>query len=75
MIDMNDSEQRIRELAFKIWEWEGRLAGQAERHWASAKAIIEKEDAVRREVEGEPPGDSAEKTFADEAVLTSTNAP
>jgi hypothetical protein len=55
-----DNDQRIRELAFQLWEQEGRPEGQADRHWAMAKSIIEGEDAVRRETEGEPPGDAPE---------------
>jgi hypothetical protein len=55
-----DKDQRIRETAFYLWECEGFPEGQAERHWEMAREMIEKEDAERREVEGEPPGDSAQ---------------
>ena len=57
---MNGNEQRIREIAFYLWEQEGYPDGQAERHWRMAKEMIEKEDADRREQEGEPPGDRVE---------------
>lgn len=35
---MND-EQRIRELAYQIWESEGKPAGQEDRHWAMASKL------------------------------------
>lgn len=57
---MNGKEQRIREIAFSLWEQEGYPDGQAERHWRMAEAMIEQEDAERRDQEGEPPGDKAE---------------
>ena len=57
---MNGDEQRIRERAFYLWEQEGRPDGGAERHWEMARAMIEREDAERRDAEGEPPGDVAE---------------
>lgn len=34
-----DREQRIRELAHKIWESEGCPQGQATRHWAMAERL------------------------------------
>ena len=36
-----DREQRIRELAYSIWEQEGRPHGQAERHWEMARKAVE----------------------------------
>jgi hypothetical protein len=60
MGDVDDKEQRIREVAFQLWEQDGRPDDQADRHWEMARLIIEKEDAERREIEGEPPGDSVE---------------
>jgi len=33
---MNLNENRIRELAYQIWESEGKPHGQAARHWHSA---------------------------------------
>lgn len=56
---MDENEERIREVAYSLWQQEGYPDGEAERHWRMAKAMIEKEDAERREQEGEPPGDKA----------------
>jgi Protein of unknown function (DUF2934) len=36
-------DQRITEMAHKIWEEEGRPEGQAEAHWARATAIVDAE--------------------------------
>jgi len=57
---MDDNEQRIREVAFRLWEQEGYPDGQSERHWHMAREMIEQEDADRRKIEGEPPGDKSE---------------
>lgn len=32
-------EQKIREIAYSLWEKEGRPEGMAERHWNDAKAL------------------------------------
>lgn len=38
---MNQQEQRIRELAYEIWQSEGRPTGQEERHWEMACKLVE----------------------------------
>jgi len=38
---MNDRDRRTREIAYFIWEEEGRPDGQADRHWLTAQSIIE----------------------------------
>lgn len=38
---MNQQEQRIRELAYEIWQSEGRPQGQEERHWEMACKLVE----------------------------------
>jgi hypothetical protein len=47
---MNDEarEQRIRELAHRMWEEEGRPDDQAHRHWEKARQVIEEEERERR---------------------------
>lgn len=40
---MNNDQQRIRELAYQIWESEGRPAGQDERHWQMACKLLQSE--------------------------------
>jgi hypothetical protein len=51
---MTDKERRTREIAYFIWEREGRPEGQADRHWQEASRVVEHEDAARENVEGEP---------------------
>ena len=36
-------EQRIRELAYQIWESEGKPVGQEDRHWAMASKLAHTE--------------------------------
>jgi len=40
---MNPTEQRIRELAYQIWETEGKPAGEETRHWEMARKLAESE--------------------------------
>ena len=54
-----DREQRIRELAYAIWEQERRPDGQSERHWETAEKAVEAmeraEVAVTMRADGETP--------------------
>ncbi|SDS08654.1 Protein of unknown function [Halopseudomonas sabulinigri] len=38
---MSDYEKRVRELAYQIWESEGKPEGQRERHWQMACELME----------------------------------
>jgi hypothetical protein len=42
------AEQRVRELAYQIWETEGRPEGQATRHWELACKLAEAEAGGER---------------------------
>jgi hypothetical protein len=41
MSNDNEREERIRQMAHRIWESEGRPQGQQERHWRMAQRLIE----------------------------------
>jgi hypothetical protein len=41
MQHVDHAEQRIRETAYRLWESDGRPAGQAERHWEMARKMAE----------------------------------
>jgi hypothetical protein len=47
-MDDETREQRIRELAHRIWEEEGRPHDQAEHHWEKARQVVEEEERERR---------------------------
>ena len=38
--DPDDREQRIREMAHRIWEDEGRPPGRDKRHWEMAESLV-----------------------------------
>ena len=57
---MNDRDNRIREIAYLIWESEGRPPDQADRHWKMAESWVAEEESERKEAEGEPPGETVE---------------
>ncbi|ARP64619.1 hypothetical protein A9K65_015525 [Mesorhizobium sp. WSM1497] len=42
----DDRDDRIRERAYQIWEREGRMQGDPERHWHQAEAEIDLEGAL-----------------------------
>jgi len=48
---MNIDEQRVRELAYQIWESEGCPEGGAERHWEMARKLAEAELLAGRPAE------------------------
>lgn len=52
------NEERVRNLAYKIWESEGRPEGQQQRHWDMALRIViaEEEEGIDVELDevGEP---------------------
>lgn len=43
---MLDRERRVREIAHRLWEEEGRPADQEKRHWATAERIFDTEARV-----------------------------
>jgi hypothetical protein len=56
---MQSREDRIRDLAYRLWDEEGRPPDQERRHWQMAESALrqeEAEEAERKLVEGEPPG-------------------
>lgn len=48
---MTSREQRVRMLAYRLWESEGRPDGQEARHWEMAERIVEAENAREEEQE------------------------
>jgi hypothetical protein len=58
---MDDREQRIREIAYFLWEQEAYPDGRAEEHWAAAEAVVDAQDAERKTGEEGPQGKPLEK--------------
>ena len=69
---MSNDEQRIRELAYQMWESEGRPEGKTEEHWALARQKLESETGDEmaapepkakrsRMAPGKPPEKASEK--------------
>ncbi len=54
-------ERRLREIAHRIWEDEGRPDGQDQRHWKMAKDILRNE-----KIEGEDSADDEDEEPFDE---------
>lgn len=50
-------EERVRQLAYSIWEAEGRPEGQQQRHWERAVKIVAAEQAAGNEAEMEEWGE------------------
>jgi hypothetical protein len=58
---MDDREQRIREIAYYLWEQEGYLDGKSEEHWSAAEAVVDAQDAERSNADEGPRGEPLEK--------------
>jgi hypothetical protein len=41
---MSDREHRVREIAHRLWEEEGRPADQDKRHWATAERMFDTQE-------------------------------
>jgi hypothetical protein len=54
---MDDREQRIRDIAFFLWEEEGCPEGRAPEHWAAAEALVDAQDAESKNREDEAPSE------------------
>jgi len=66
-------EQRIRELAYQIWETEGRPDGQEARHWELANKLAEAD--VREEPAPAKRSPSARKPRAAKTGATNAEVP
>ena len=51
---MDDKEQRIREIAYSLWEEEGYPEGRADEHWAAAEAVVDAQDGELENIEDDP---------------------
>ncbi len=56
---MSSDEERIRQLAYQIWESEGRPDGQTDKHWTMARKLAESEE--RGELAPPPENDVSTK--------------
>lgn len=51
---MKPPDQRTRELAYQIWETEGKPVGQETRHWEMARKLAEAEADIDSEAKSAP---------------------
>lgn len=56
----HEKDQRIREIAYFLWQEEGCPEDSADRHWAAAVAVANAEDESRGDGEGDPRGEPLE---------------
>jgi hypothetical protein len=62
---MEDREQRIREIAHRLWEEAGRPSGQADEHWEKARQIVDAEEAERAALRANAAGWAGEGPLSD----------
>ena len=55
-------EERVRQLAYSIWEAEGRPEGQQQRHWDRALKIVATEQAAGNDADLEEVGEPLDET-------------
>jgi hypothetical protein len=66
---MDVGDERIREMAYYLWEQEGRPENQADRHWVAAVAIVEAQDSAHENSNsGEMTEDSGDGQFSKPTV-------
>lgn len=53
--DMTDREQRIRAIAHRLWEEEGRPPDQEKRHWDAAERMVDAEERSPSLAPGQQP--------------------
>jgi hypothetical protein len=58
---MENKEQRIRDIAHRIWEEECRPFGQEDQHWDKARQIVDRKDAERAELASGPEAISSQR--------------
>ena len=63
-------EERIRAIAYSLWEEEGRPDGNAETHWLKACALVDAEAEPRDEAESAAEPDWLKREAAPEPVET-----
>lgn len=56
---MQNREQRIRDLAYRLWIEEGRPDGRAQQHWDLAADMIDADDGRLRAIHAAEPADLA----------------
>jgi Protein of unknown function (DUF2934) len=61
---MTEREQRVREIAHRLWEDEGRPSDQEKRHWATAESMFEAEKTVGARSDATPPREEAQTASA-----------
>jgi len=59
MSDVQDHEERIRDIAYGLWEKEGEPEGRSDEFWHRAVAIAAQEDAPDHEPPIEPSEDDS----------------
>ena len=67
------NESRIREIAYQIWQAEGRPHGQHDRHWGMARKLVEESPSPRTPVT--PPLTRSKPSTAAIAVPAADNKP
>jgi hypothetical protein len=76
----DERDQRIREIAYFLWQEEGCPDDSADRHWAAAEAVVNAEDQQRDngrgDARGEPLGTSPDTAYVEPTPLaTQMRAP
>ena len=49
---MSEREHRVREIAHRLWEEEGRPADQEKRHWATAERMLDTQERTNSAATG-----------------------
>lgn len=65
---MADTEQRVRERAYRIWQEEGQPLGRELEHWEMARELVAIEDNQRLATEPNPVAQGGDRAYTREPV-------
>lgn len=65
---MATNEARIREVAHRLWEQEGRPEGREEAHWEMARELVAIEENQRQATKPNPVAQSRDRATTEEPV-------
>ena len=72
---MSDREQRIRAIAHRLWEEEGRPPDQEKRHWDAAERMLDAEERSRSLAPGLQPASAETRPQAPSAEAKPARKP
>ena len=72
---MSDREHRVREIAHRLWEEEGRPVDQEKRHWATAERMFDTQEQASSEARTASPVETGTRRTARKSAKRTSAGP